>query len=265
MGRALERLGARDIVISSDLALDAASAAHRVEPADPGAAVDFDLDGRHFALASDGFTTVFDNLIALGRHVESAAAMEQHGVATLSEILRAFVVAPLRGDWRDVLGDLSTSDEVGAIFRKLSATCHPDTSTGSHERMARLTRARDEALQDLRSRPSTGAPTPTPAVETFMFEGRRAFAAMRAAEQFLDQRGFSYGQSEPGKPRGIALGAFDIPRWSDLGPAQRAALDGEMAGDMRQGPVSVRLSAAALTRAALPSKKVITSPSRNRR
>jgi hypothetical protein len=253
--RALERLQATDIQISSDLSIgDYQYASDVAATADPGACVHFVLAGDIYAISCDRFISAGENLIALGRHVEAMAALERHGVASAIETLQAFAVTPAAGDRLNPFESLGSREDVQAEFRRRSVVNHPDKPTGSHEAMANLTRARDEALRDLEARDEKASQVRTPDVETFVFENERAFGAMRAAEQFLDQRGFSYGENEQGNPRGVLLGSYQIARWSQLRPDEHVLLDGDMTGDMRRGPVMVRLRSSALARSTWPSK-----------
>ncbi len=111
--------------------------------------------------------------------------------------------------------------------------------------MADLCRARDEALHDLQ----TASPEPAGDLETAVFESDKPFGAMRSAERFLEDRGFAFGAAQRGAPRGVLLGAYHIRKWGDLSDDEKAALDGQMTGDMRYGPVTVRIKRDALSRA----------------
>ncbi|MEN5297709.1 hypothetical protein ABE530_05060 [Brucella sp. TWI559] len=57
------------------------------------------------------------------------------------------------------------------------------------------------------------------------------FAAVRRAEQLLEQHGFSVGTTQRGSSRGIMFGAYDIQKWRNLNEADRAALHGIVDGD----------------------------------
>ena len=249
----LDRLGASEAVVWSNLELRAegASDAKGPEPEDPGVCVQFHAAREGYAVACDQFETVFGNMMAIARHIEGAIGLERHGVGSGIEAMRSFLrtTAPeASAGWRAILGDLSTVEQVKVAYRRLSAEHHPDKATGSHDAMAELSRARDEALKDLQNRgagPGSGASTET---EVTVFDSTRAFAAMRSAERFLEERGFSFGRNERAAPRGILLGAYDIAVWRELSPEERAALDGTMTGDMRRGPVRVTISRAAMAR-----------------
>ncbi|MBC8718215.1 hypothetical protein [Ochrobactrum sp. Marseille-Q0166] len=57
------------------------------------------------------------------------------------------------------------------------------------------------------------------------------FAAVRRAEQLLEQHGFSVGITQRGSPRGILFGAYNIQKWRNLDEKDRAALHGVLEGD----------------------------------
>jgi hypothetical protein len=67
------------------------------------------------------------------------------------------------------------------------------------------------------------------------------FEAMHAAETFLETAGFSVGRMQRGDPRGILFGDFDIAKWRNLNARERAGLHGHLIGDMRAGPVTIRI------------------------
>jgi hypothetical protein len=67
------------------------------------------------------------------------------------------------------------------------------------------------------------------------------FAAMYAAEDWCKQNGYSVGSSQRGSPRGLLRGDWLIAKWRNLTAAERRQLDGQMTGDMRNGPVTVRV------------------------
>lgn len=65
------------------------------------------------------------------------------------------------------------------------------------------------------------------------------FAALDAAFAWCRERGFSVGPGQTGEPSGILHGRYMIAKWRNLDAADRAALDGELTGDRRDGPVVV--------------------------
>jgi hypothetical protein len=247
--RGLIQLGADAIVVSANLKLPQEASAPECE--DPGVCVQFAIGSTRFEAACDRFQTITGNIIALARHFEATITLQSHGVVSTAEALCAFALT-LDGvaadkTWRDILGDVSQPEQVNAAFRRQSTRHHPDKSTGSHEAMAELSWARDEALRELRSRGDNPSRD-----ELIVFESTVPFGAMRAAERFLAERGFSCGENQRGAPRGILAGAYYVRRWSDLSDLERRALDGTMTGDMRLGPVTVTINHAATVRASWP-------------
>lgn len=67
------------------------------------------------------------------------------------------------------------------------------------------------------------------------------FAAIRAAEDWLEDRGFSCGRGQRGAPRGILFGEWDIQKWRNLNERERSELHGQIVGDSRDGPVAVEI------------------------
>jgi len=67
------------------------------------------------------------------------------------------------------------------------------------------------------------------------------FNAMRQAEAYLAQHGFSVGPTQGKAPRAIKHGNWKIAKWRNLTAAERRDVDGRMEGDMRSGPVWVTI------------------------
>ena len=77
-------------------------------------------------------------------------------------------------------------------------------------------------------------------VKTFSGEGD--FTAMTAMEHFLRVAGFSIGSNQRGDPRGIMFGLeYDIMKWRNLNKHDRDALHGHAQGNMREGPIVVKI------------------------
>lgn len=151
----LARLGARDVVISSWLALrndgqPYADQARRRIP-DPGVAVYFTYKKRQMVMARDAYTNVHDNLRSIGLGIAHLRGLERHGGGTMME--RAFegfaaLPPPDAFDPWAVLGlkPSANRDDISEKFRILSRSHHPDAPGGSTEKFQRLERARREAL-----------------------------------------------------------------------------------------------------------------------
>lgn len=85
---------------------------------------------------------------------------------------------------------------------------------------------------------------PRPAFErTFTAAG--PFAATREAEQFLRERGFSFGPTQGPDPRAIMHGDYLVSKWRNLTRADIAANHGCMFGRPRTGPITVIVYSAA--------------------
>ncbi|SOC37043.1 hypothetical protein SAMN05892877_103387 [Rhizobium subbaraonis] len=144
-------------VISSNVTLGA------VRPHDPGVAIWFVWDGMQVCIPVDRYQTVEANLQAIHLIIEARRTELRHGtLALVRATFTGFLALPPganRRHWRDVLG-LNTfhkgirnpvsRSSIEEAFRRLSKERHPDTPTGSHEAMAELNRARDEALAEVR-------------------------------------------------------------------------------------------------------------------
>jgi hypothetical protein len=80
-----------------------------------------------------------------------------------------------------------------------------------------------------------------PIVMTFADVGD--FQACYAAERWCAENGYSVGPGCVGSPRGLLRGDWLIAKWRNLTKQERAELDGQMTGDMRSGPVTIRVKA----------------------
>lgn len=150
----LRLLGAKGIVVSSWLPLRrdgqpyADQARRRLD--DPGVAVYFTLRGRQMVMARDAYVSVHDNLRSVGLGIAHLRGMERHGGGQMMErAFEGFAALPPPKRWHEILSVSAhaSREEINAAFRKLAGDHHPDREGGSHERMAELSRARDEALK----------------------------------------------------------------------------------------------------------------------
>jgi len=74
-----------------------------------------------------------------------------------------------------------------------------------------------------------------------VFEMPGTFQALYAAQHWLEENGYSYGSSCVMHPTPVLKGEFAIAKWKNLTRAEVAALDGSIDGDLRNGPITVRL------------------------
>lgn len=78
------------------------------------------------------------------------------------------------------------------------------------------------------------------------FRNDRPFAAYNAAVRFCCGRGYSIGKTQQGAPTGIKQGDWDIQKWRSLSSSDQKIMDGVIAGDVRNGPVTVFYEASPL-------------------
>lgn len=142
------------IVLSSNVTLG------QSRPADPGVAAWFVWDGLHVCIPVDRYQTVEANLQAIHLIIEARRVELRHGtLALVRATFTGFLALPPQGDrkrpWRVVFGwdgkGGKSKDDIEARYRELCKTRHPDTQLGSHEAMAELNRAREEALREVTS------------------------------------------------------------------------------------------------------------------
>lgn len=85
---------------------------------------------------------------------------------------------------------------------------------------------------------------------TKTFSEPGTFHALYAAQKWLAQNGYCFGSTCRGSPIGVLKGDFIIAKWRNLTKREIDQLDGELSGDMRNGPVTIHLKAAPLREAA---------------
>ena len=144
----LDRLGARQVVMSSnlDLRLDGFPRSGQAQPSDPGVALYFKLNERDTVLACDRWLKVQDNIAAIAKHIEALRGIERWGVGSIEQAFAGYQALPAPEQWWQVLGvgAQATRAEVEAAYRRLAMKAHPDHG-GSDAAMARLNAALDQA------------------------------------------------------------------------------------------------------------------------
>lgn len=159
----LRRIGATQIVISTNQPLrnDGAPYAQQRNISDVGVAVYFMRNGKSLVMAQDRFWSVIGNMRSLTISIEGLRQMERHGGATMIE--RAFdgfaALPPPDNCWK-VLGlqelkrdpherdrRITNRDLIMNAFREKAKSGHADT--GGNADMAKLVKARDEALEKI--------------------------------------------------------------------------------------------------------------------
>lgn len=74
-----------------------------------------------------------------------------------------------------------------------------------------------------------------------IFDEQGEYAAMHAAEKWLETNGFSVGPMQRDAPRLIAKGEAVPNKYRNYDDDEIEAFDGVMIGNYRNGPVKVRL------------------------
>lgn len=152
----LGRMGVRDadLVISSNLALrlDGLPKSGQGEPQDPGVAVYWRTrKGEMKVMAIDRYDRVADNLAAIAATLDAMRAIERHGGAQiLDRAFTGFDALPPPKSWREILGlgANCSLEQARVAYRELAKKHHPDNG-GSHEQMAEVNEAFDQAEKEL--------------------------------------------------------------------------------------------------------------------
>jgi hypothetical protein len=149
----LERLGVKSYILSSNLRRnrDGSITSGQAEPADPGVAAYFTLNGKPICMPCDTYTKAAQNIAAIAKHIEATRAIERYGVASLSEMFTGFEALPAPSQqraWWEVLGvsQWATADQINAAWREKARRAHPDGG-GSDAAMSEINVARDQGLK----------------------------------------------------------------------------------------------------------------------
>jgi hypothetical protein len=150
----LERMRARDVVVSSDLALrgDGLPRAGQRQPDDPGVAVYWGKGKARRCMAIDRYDRVADNMAAIAATLSAMRMIERHGGAEiLDRAFTGFQALPAQEQPWQVLGLATSSptlDQVDEAYRRLARQHHPDHG-GNAAEMARINAARDDLYERL--------------------------------------------------------------------------------------------------------------------
>lgn len=150
----MDRLGTTSVVLSTnlELRLDGQPRAGRAEPADPGAAVYFQLRARPTVLACDTWSTVAGNIAAIAAHIEALRGQPRWGVGTVEQAFTGYAALPAPiapDDWRGLLSNPATLAQAQAAWREAMKQAHPDRG-GSTTLAAALNAAIVKAREVLR-------------------------------------------------------------------------------------------------------------------
>lgn len=162
----LRRMGARDVVISSNIPLrldGEIRSGFSGNLHDPGVAVywwtfDDRNQRRSFAMACDRFFAIESNFRAIGKTIEALRTIERHATRQLRDrAMTGFAALPANAGppqrtWREVLGfnpgEAAVAGWIEDAYRSRARRAHPDAG-GSTADMAELNRARAEALAEI--------------------------------------------------------------------------------------------------------------------
>ena len=153
--RELERLGATDYMLSSNLKLSLVGVPYsgQGEPKDRGVAIYFKLKGHDRVLACDRYLSCAGNIAAIANHIDALRRIERYGVGTIEQAFAGYAALPPpsldnRAPWRATLGfhpmTNVTVDDVQVNFRALAKRAATD-----EERLRELNLARDAAIAEL--------------------------------------------------------------------------------------------------------------------
>lgn len=146
----LARLGAKEIVISTDLPIGRSGQFRGdVAVVDTGAAVYFRIGDGQRVIANDKWTRVGDNLRAIAKHIEAIRGQARWGCGSIEQALGGYkLLTALDAPriWYEVLG-LPPSAAWADVERRrgeLLAKHHPDRG-GSHDQAAEVNQAFENA------------------------------------------------------------------------------------------------------------------------
>lgn len=124
----LDRLGARDVILSSNLKLRQDGAPYATQPRhdDEGIAVYFIRKGQQVVLACDKFHRREANMRAITKTIDAIRGIERWGSSDMMDrAFTGFTALPAPGGtqhWRDVLDEKDPE----ASYRRLRGKHHPD-------------------------------------------------------------------------------------------------------------------------------------------
>ena len=154
----LDKLAARYPILSTNVEprLDGLPRSGQKDPADSGAAVYFQMDGKPIVLACDNYVTVADNLAAIAAHIGAMRGMARWKVGRTEQMFAGYTAlpsaTPAGRPWWQVLGFQQRPPErledAEIMYRGEIKKAHPDAG-GTHERAAELNAAIAEARKVL--------------------------------------------------------------------------------------------------------------------
>jgi len=147
------KLDVSGVVLSTNLSLrlDGLPKAGQAKPSDPGAAFYFTRKGQRICMPCDKWDRVEDNIYAIAMHIGAMRGMERWGVGTTEQAFAGYKALTSGEDWWVVLACRPNASraEIDDRYRFLARSAHPDAG-GSNDAMARINKAREEALLSLK-------------------------------------------------------------------------------------------------------------------
>lgn len=142
----LGQLGLEEVTIYADVDLRQADVLP--EPDDPGVVISFQYLGREYRLACDKWTSVKDNLRAIGRTLKRVRRSAHDGVCPVKEGLEPFRRTEYPQHWWQIVLGVAAGDDWGAVkhaYRQLAKRTHPDTGDGNGPAFQNVQRAYEAA------------------------------------------------------------------------------------------------------------------------
>lgn len=155
----LRRARASHVIVSSNVPLNSLGQMRldTRQPADPGVAVYWevwkDLKSVPLVIACDSWTSVRENLRAVGLAIESLRQLERCGATSILErAYTGFARLPAGRDWLQVFGLQrgATTEQIKQAYRKMVVGVHPDNG-GSPERFREVQEAYENAIREAQS------------------------------------------------------------------------------------------------------------------
>lgn len=149
----LDRLGARRVLISSNLKLRQDGMPYAQQPRcdDEGIAVYFVRGGKDMVLACDKFAKREANMRAITKTIEAIRGIERWGSSDLMErAFTGFTALPSSGEsWWGILGVEPNARlaEIEAAYRRRRSETHPDRPGGDAAEFDRVQKAYEEACR----------------------------------------------------------------------------------------------------------------------
>lgn len=156
----LQRLGARDLIISTNIPLRKDGGMHSTYMDrlmdDPGVAIYFKYKTKDITMCCDQYKRIWENIYALGKGIEALRGMERWGVSDFLE--RAFTgftalpeyitPAPAFRNWFQILGcqENATEDEIKKAYRDKAKIHHPDAG-GTADEFNAIQKAYEQGLE----------------------------------------------------------------------------------------------------------------------